>query len=602
MIEGAALPRWDLSGFFPPVADDSFADAMEHLGEAVAGLAALFDERRIGDHSTAEPAPSNAAPFDEVMQSYLELRTRLYLMEAYLECLTAADSRDDIAQARLSELQPILANASVLQTRLTAWVGSLDVDALSQASGLAREHGFFLMQSQLRARHLMSPDQESLAADLVLTGSTAWERMRATLTSQLLVPIEIEEEVRQLPMSAIRNLAESPDRSLRRRAYESELATWHQVRVPLAAAMNGIKGEVHSLARRRGWSSPLEATLLEHAIDRRILEAMMDAVEASFDDFRVYLRAKARRMGLETLTWYDLYAPIADTTAEWSYPRAADFIREHFRRFSPLLEGTAQRAFDEGWIDAEPRPGKVGGAFCMWMGGEDSRILTNFLPTHQAMSTLAHELGHAYHNRARAARTIVQRRTPATLTETASIFCQTLIDEAAYQDADDRERLAILEAFLQSACAIVVDIAGRFYFEQKVFERRRQRDLSPDELCDEMRHAQGRSYGDGLDPATYHPYMWAVKPHYYSGTASFYNYPYTFGLLFGLGLYSIFRDRPDRFVSEYEDLLSRTGMANAADLARGFGLDLHAPAFWRASLDMVRERIKRFETLARRAD
>jgi len=166
------------------------------------------------------------------MQSYLELRTRLYMMEAYLECLTAADSRDDIAQARLSELQPILANASVLQTRLTAWVGSLDVDALSQASGLAREHGFFLMQSQLRARHLMSPDQESLAADLVLTGSTAWERMRATLTSQLLVPIEIEEEVRQLPMSAIRNLAESPDRNLRRRAHESEVAAWHQGRGP----------------------------------------------------------------------------------------------------------------------------------------------------------------------------------------------------------------------------------------------------------------------------------------------------------------------------------------------------------------------------------
>ena len=598
MTNDAQLPRWDLGGFFPPVAEASFAEAMENLRQAVAGLAALFDLRRIGGRSTAEIAPSDAAPFDEVMQSYLEVRTRLYLMEAYLECLTAADSRDHIAQARLSELQPTLASASVLQTRLTAWVGSLDLDVLSQASNLAREYGFFLRQSQLRARHLMSPDQESLAADLLLTGSTAWERMHATLTSQLLVPIEIEGEARQLPMSAIRNLAQSADRNLRRRAYESEVAAWHQVRLPLAAAMNSIKGEVNLLARRRGWSSPLEATLFEHAIDRRILDTMMGAVEESFDDFRLYLKAKARRLGLETLTWYDLYAPIGDVTAEWGYPRAARFIREHFRRFSPRLEATAQRAFDERWVDAEPRPGKVGGAFCMWMRGEDSRILTNFLPTHQGMSTLAHELGHAYHNRTRAMRTIVQRRTPATLAETASIFCETLIDEAAYEDGDEQERLAILEAFLQVACAVVVDIAGRFYFEQKVFERRGQRDLSPDELCDEMRQAQGRSYGGGLDPSTYHPYMWAVKPHYYSGTASFYNYPYTFGLLFGLGLYAIYRERPDRFVPQYEDLLSRTGMANAADLARGFGIDLHAMAFWRASLDMVRERINRFEDLA----
>ena len=449
----------------------------------------------------------------------------------------------------------------------------------------------------MRARHLMNPNEEALAADLILTGSTAWERLHANLTSQLTVTVQLDGQERRLPMAAVRNLAQHPDREVRRQAYEAETATWHAVRVPLAAAMNSIKGEVNLLTRRRGWTSALEATLFEHAIDRPILEAMKAAVEESFPDFRRYLHAKARRLGLERLAWWDLNAPVVEHGRPWDFTSARVFIQERFAEFSPVLASTAARAFAEDWIDAEPREGKVGGAFCAWMRGEESRILSNFLPTHQGMSTLAHELGHAYHNRARASRSFIQRRTPATLTETASIFCETLVDEAAYEAAEPAERLAIVESFLQSACGIVADVAGRFFFEQRVFERRSSRDLSSEELCQEMREAQSRTYGDGLQPETYHPYMWAVKSHYYSGSASFYNYPYTFGLLFGLGLFAVYRRRPDRFVTEYEDLLSRTGMATPTELAQGFGIDLRSPAFWRAGLDMVRERIDRFEAL-----
>jgi pepF/M3 family oligoendopeptidase len=597
MTDDSRLPRWDLAPILPSVEEASFGEVLHRVQKEVSALVALFDRHGIGSQ-TQEDSPKTD-PFEEVVRAYLDVRTRAYLIEAYLECLTAADSRDNAAQASLSELLPTLATLNLLLTRLTSWAGRLEADALIASSPLARDHAFFLRKSQVRAQHLMGPAEEALAADLLLTGSTAWERMHATLTSQLMVPIEDEGEIQQLPMSAIRNLAQDPDRALRQRAYDAEVAAWHQVRVPLAAAMNSIKGEVNLLSRRRGWSSPLEATLFEHAIDRPILVAMMEAAEESFDDFRRYLKAKARRMGLTSLAWYDMNAPVSEASEGWTYPQACDFILDHFRRFSPALEDTARRAFDEGWVDAEPREGKAGGAFCEWMRGVESRILTNFLPTYDGMSILAHELGHAYHNRARATRTIIQRRTPSTLAETASIFCETLVAQAAYEESDDSQRLAILESFLQTACAVVVDIAGRFYFEQSVFERRGLRDLSPDELCEEMRRAQARSYGDGIDSRTYHPYMWAVKPHYYSGTASFYNYPYTFGLLFGLGLYSVYRERPDRFVSEYEDLLSRTGMATAAELAEDFGIDLRAPSFWRASLDIVRERIARFEALAR---
>jgi len=596
MTENLPLPRWELRSILPAVEDPAFDRVFAGTVEAVGGLIRLFDEHHVGESPTKTIAPPD---FEAVLEPYLAVRSNAYLLEVYLECLTAADSRDAPAQARLSEFQPTVAALSLLQTRLTAWVGEADIEALAAGSPLAQDHLHFLRQSTVRARHLMNPDEEALAADLVLTGSTAWERLHANLTSQLTLTVQLEGQERRLPMAAVRNLAQHPDRQVRRHAYEAETAAWHAARVPLAAAMNSIKGEVNLLTRRRGWTSALEATLFEHAIDRPILEAMMAAVEESFPDFRRYLRAKAKRLGLERLAWWDLNAPVVEHGRPWDFLSAQAFIQERFAAFSPLLAGTSARAFAENWIDAEPREGKVGGAFCAWMRGEESRILSNFVRTHQGMSTLAHELGHAYHNRARASRSFIQRRTPSTLAETASIFCETLVDEAAYDAAEPAERLAIVESFLQSACGIVVDVAGRFFFEQRVFERRSSRDLSSEELCQEMRDAQSRTYGDGLEPETYHPYMWAVKSHYYSGSASFYNYPYTFGLLFGLGLFAIYRRRPDRFVAEYEDLLSRTGMATAAELAHGFGIDLRSPAFWRAGLDMVRERIDRFEELSK---
>lgn len=597
MTETLDLPVWNLEPFLPAPGSPAFSEASRLAVEQISTVEALFDRHGVegGDPEATVRVPKEV--FEEVLQAFLDLRTRLHLIEAYLECRISADTREPAAQASLSELQPSLAALRLLQIRLTAWAGRLDQDSLKVQSPLAEAHGFFLDRCRVLARHQMTADEESLAAEMVLHASTSWEKLHGDVTSQILVPFEVDGEAQSLPMSAVRNLAYDPDRGVRERAYHAEVAAWEAVRLPLAAAINSIKGEVNLLARRRKWSSPLEAMLFDHAIDRPILDAMLEASEEAFPDFRRYLQAKARLLGLDSLAWYDLYAPVAEAGQSWDYESAAAFIQRHFESFSPSMAATARRAFEQGWIDAGPRPGKVGGAFCMWLRGDESRILSNYLPTHDGMSTLAHELGHAYHNQTRAARSILQRRTPSTLAETASIFCETLVNEAAYEQADAPGRLAIIEAFLQNACAVVVDVIGRFYFEHSIFERRSTRALSSEELCEEMRQAQSRSYGDGLDPETYHPFMWAVKSHYYSGTESFYNYPYTFGLLFGLGLYAIYRDQPGGFPEAYEDLLSRTGMATADALANSFGLDLRSKAFWVRSLDMIRERISRFESL-----
>ncbi|MGH7294089.1 MAG: M3 family metallopeptidase, partial [Polyangiaceae bacterium] len=247
------------------------------------------------------------------------------------------------------------------------------------------------------------------------------------------------------------------------------------------------------------------------------------------------------------------------------------------------------------WIDAEPRAGKVGGAFCMGVPEvKESRVLMNFDGTFDQVSTLAHELGHGFHNECLKDRTPLQRRTPMTLAETASIFCETIIFHAAMAAAGPDEQLGILETNLLGSCQVVVDIYSRYLFETRLFERREKSELSAGELCALMREAQGEAYGDAIDPATFHPYMWAVKGHYYAADMGFYNYPYAFGLLFGLGLFAIFKRRGAAFCPDYEALLGATGMGKAAELAGRFGIDIRAKKFWADGLAEVRGLIDRY--------
>ncbi|HEV2473219.1 MAG TPA: M3 family oligoendopeptidase, partial [Chthonomonadales bacterium] len=398
-------------------------------------------------------------------------------------------------------------------------------------------------------------------------------------------------------MSVVRSLAYNADRETRRRAYEAELKGWQNAAVPLAAAMNGIKGEMNVMCRRRGWASPLEASLFDNNIDRSTLDAMMAAAHESFPDFRRYLRAKARALGVEQLAWYDLFAPIGKEGRTWTFEEAESFIVEQFGAYSSRLSDFAARAFREHWIDAEPRRGKVDGAYCTWLRKDESRVFANYKAAYGGVSTLAHELGHGYHNLNLAQRTVLQRSTPMALAETASIFCETIIRHAALGKASRQEQLLILEDSLQGSCQVVVDITSRFIFEQAVFERRRPRELSIDELNGLMLNAQRETYGDGLDENALHPYMWAMKPHYYDSTISFYNYPYMFGLLFGLGLYAQYQQEPAAFRQSYDALLSSTGLADAATLPGQFGIDIRSVAFWRASLDIVRQDIDTFEGL-----
>ena len=597
-VETNELPRWDLSALFPSLDSPEFAEGFDRLLSGIDQLTHLFEEVEITATSTTRSGTAPVADFERVLNALNDVSQQLESMGSYLYGCISTDSRNELAQARFSQLQERAVALDKLQTRFTAWVGTLPIEELAERSTLAAEHEFPLRQLHVAARHLMSEEAEALAAELSPSSGAAWAKLHDNLTSQITAKVELDGREQTLPMSAIRNLAMEPDRDLRHRAWQAELGAWEAHALPVAAALNGVKGQVLTLAARRNWADPLDESLFWSAIDREVLDVMVEEARAALPEFRRYLRLKAKLLGITDLGWYDLLAPVGDAGRTWTWPEATAFIEAQFGAYSDRLKGLARRAFVDNWIDAGPRPGKVGGAYCMWLFGDESRILANYSPGYDGVTTLAHELGHAYHNLNEAGLTPLQRRTPMILAETASTFCETLVKEAALVDAEPGERIYILEQAAQGACQVVVDILSRFDFEQALFAGRRERELSIGELNRLMLAAQEAAYGDALSKDERHPYMWAVKGHYYSPELSYYNYPYLFGLLFGLGLYAIYRREPAAFPDRYDALLASTGRASAADLAARFDIDLRDRGFWRSSLAVIRDDIDRLEELA----
>ncbi|MEW5868724.1 MAG: M3 family oligoendopeptidase [Chloroflexota bacterium] len=595
----ATPPRWDLSNVYPGLEAPEFKTDLARLTSQIGGLEALF-ARSLSQATTQTPIAELAGLAGEAIQRLNEILELASTMGPYIFSFVATDSHNTTARRQLSEFEQIGARLDVIQTQLQAWVGGLAplLDQIIAADPLAQAHAFTLKEAAEQSRYLMSQAEEVLAAEMNLSGFNAWSRLQGTVTSQLSVDFEMEGQVQKLPLPAIINLQAHQDEDVRRRAYEAEIQACESVREPLAACMNGVKGTVNTLDQRRGRQDALHSAIDTARIDRPTLEAMLDAMQASFPTFRKYFLAKARRLGKEQLAWWDLFAPVGQSKVTYTFEEGRDFILENFASFTPDLAAFAKRAFEHHWIDAEQRQGKRGGAFCMALPGvKESRLLCNFDGTLGQVSTIAHELGHAYHNHCafQANKTPLQASTPMTLAETASIMCETIVMQAVLrQTSDPQSVLAILETMLINDAQVIVDIYSRYLFEKEVFERRPQAELSADDFCDIMERAQKATYGDGLDARYLNRYMWAWKPHYYRTDISFYNFPYAFGLLFGVGLYAIYQQRGAEFVPDYRNLLASTGEGTAAELAARFGIDIRQSAFWQASLEVIAQRIERY--------
>jgi oligoendopeptidase F len=587
-MSSEVLPRWDVGDLYPSLTSREFQAAMERIGADVDRLAALYDRYNVARGNT------NTTGADEVIDATNDVHDRIDTLSVVILATTATDSTDADGQRAASELDLIEARLTQLNARLTAWVGSAGADAMSQSGTVALDHRYSLNRLETRSTHQMEPGQEHLFAELNVTGAGAWSQLYNDLTSQLMVTVGDE----RLPMPAVRARATHRDQAVRQQAYEAELQAWPKQSTALAAALNAIKGQANVVNGRRQWSSALDASLYANAITPATFHAMQAAVTSALGDMTGWMRTKARHHGAGAnggLKWFDLFAPLAaqGPTIDWN--TAVETVQTTFQQFSPQLGSLVERSLKQRWIDAESRPGKRGGAFCAPLIEDRSLVLLNWSGSLEGVSTMAHELGHAYHNVQLAHRTPMQRALTMSLAETASIFCETLLVEHLLLGASDEQRLAVLDVDLQGSTQIICDIRSRFLFESQVFARRSTRTLAAAELCALMSNAQQEAYGDGLCAETRHQWMWAAKPHYYN--SHFYNWPYTFGQLFGLGLHAAYQADPERFVVGYDALLSEVAMASAESLALRFGLDLTSEAFWQSSIDQIRTRISDYDAL-----
>ncbi|MGI6316881.1 MAG: M3 family oligoendopeptidase [Christensenellales bacterium] len=581
--------HWDLSvlykGFDDPAIPADMAKVRERLSACEQLLAREGDDLPV---------------LEGLVAGVNEMLLLFYSIYGYAQLVLSCDTTHPEAMAlreRMMQMSLEVHPCLSAMTRRVAAAG--DLEELISSSALLTEHAYILREMKRAALHLLPPELEIPVLRMQLTGGEAFSQLREQMESSIIVRLTLDGEERELPLPAARGLAYSPDPAVRKAAYVAELAAYPQAEIAVAACLNAIKGEALTLCKLQQYESVLDKTLTESRMDRETLEAMLDAIREFLPDFRRYLKAKAKYLGHENgLPFWELFAPVGEAGRVYTLEEARDTLVTVMGKFSPEMGTFVAGAFDNAWIDPLPKPGKVGGAFCASLPAQkESRILSNFDGSHSAVSTLAHELGHAYHNYQVRDVTMLNLNTPACLAETASIFNETFFSHAILETASPEETLVYLESELMEQCQVIVDIYSRYLFETRVIEQREDRTMAAEELCEMMLQAQLDSYGDGLDTSALHPYMWLCKSHYYSTGLHFYNFPYAFGLLFGKGVFARYLRGKEDFVPEYNRLLASTGLDSVAGVATRLGIDVREKAFWRSALSGIKANIDRFIAL-----
>ena len=582
--------RWSLKELYPSFESQEFLSDLEKLDKLIVEFCSWADENLVSIDKPVEKMEKFISYSQEVSSLFSKL-------VSFASLTTAVEATNETALKYFDKLVVKSSDLTKPNVQFQSFIKGLEnLDDLISSSELLTEHEFYLSEIKRRSKYMLSEKEEVLISKLTNTGSTAWSNLQNKITSTLMVEVNIDGEEKSLPLPAARNLAYDKDPAKRKAGYEAELKAYKKIEESSAAALNGIKGEVITLAELRGYKSPLEETVLNSRMDEETLNAMLTAMKEFLPVFHKYYKRKAELLGYENgLPFYELFAPIGEVNRTFTYDEAMEYIIKNFRTFSDKLADFAKHAYENNWLDVEPREGKRGGAFCSNLHpiGE-SRIMANFSGSFSNMTTLAHELGHGYHGACLKDESILNSRYPMPIAETASIFCETIVVNAALNEASDEEAIGILEASISDAGQVIVDIYSRFLFESELFERRKGHNLSVNELKEIMLEAQKQAYGDGLDSNFLHPYMWLNKPHYYTASRNFYNFPYAFGLLFSKGLYAEYLKRGQEFVEEYDELLKATGKNNIKDVAMRMNIDVTDPEFFRSSLRLIEKDIERF--------
>jgi pepF/M3 family oligoendopeptidase len=528
------------------------------------------------------------------VEGYLKLQEEISILArtlmAYPSLVASTDVTNQEAIKSMSMIQKIIRKSTAEQVIFKRYLAKLDLNELAKKSELIKKYLFVLKEDQQDALHLLTEKEEVLYAKMREFASGSWGQLHGLTTANL----PIQYRGKEITLSEVRNLASDPDSSVRKDAYEAELKGSAAIEDVVALGLSNIKREVLLMSELRGFKSPLEMTLEDSRLSKATLDAMIEAMKDFRPEFARYLKAKAKYLGKQTpgLAFYDLFAPVGKLEKTYTYEESQVLVKEAFYGFSKKLGDFATKAFDNNWIDVEPRKGKRGGAFCSNQPQiKQSRFMLNFTGSLNNVSTTAHELGHGYHGEIISNNDPLHWSYPMPLAETASIFCETILKQHLLSKlSDPQERLSLLELALQGDTQVIIDILSRYFFETDLFNAA-QAPVSKQQLKDMMLKGQKEAYLDGLDHNILHQYMWLNKPHYYSAGLNFYNFPYSFGLLFGKGLYAQYKKDAKSFLANYDALLALTTKASVEDCAKSMNIDVTKKDFWVDSLNVIKAEI-----------
>ncbi|WP_308629376.1 M3 family oligoendopeptidase [uncultured Enterococcus sp.] len=524
---------------------------------------------------------------------------------SYITALLSANVKDTQAKllsGKLYALLPRWQSADTILSKKFAeisdnnWQTLLQTDAFSLIA--------FRMNEIRRDGHrLLSEAEENIINTLSLDGLNAWSSHYDTIVGTIVIPFEENGKVTDLSAGqAFNKMMGDPDPLVREKLFIAWEKAWQEKTSLLSDTLNHLDGFRLSTYKLHGMNDYLQKPLEYNRLKKETLDVMWATIQKNKQPLVDYLTRKANLFGKEKMEWQDQDAPIilGDLKEKtFTFDEAASFIIENFQKFSPKMATFAQSAFEKSWIEAEDRPGKRPGGYCTELPEtQESRIFMTYSNSVNEVATLAHELGHAFHSSVMWDLPALNRDYAMNVAETASTFAELIVADATLKAAKTKEeKINLLDTKLQNALAMFMNIHSRFIFENRFYSARQEGLVSEEEITQMMVEAQKEGYHDAL--ATYHPHFWAAKLHFFIDDVPFYNFPYTFGYLFSLGIYAYANKKGTSFEQEYIELLRDTASMTTEELAqKHLGVDLTKPDFWQAGIDMVLEDINSFMTLS----
>ena len=593
---------WKLDTFFPAPATPEFRETLDRFKAALAQLA--NDSDALPPFSSEAQAKSR---WEQFLASYERIEATVNDLQSFVSCWAAGDAENKLYRQLEAELSAVSPFRERIATNVDYALKDLAEPAFEQvvsASASLTKIRYFLVNRRAQAALRLPREQEFLAADLAVDGLQAWGRLYDRLCGAL--KVQVVEKGKPVLKSPGQVQFDSPQRSVRENNFHAAAAAWESIQDSCADAINHIAGTRLTIYKRLGLPDHLVAPLKHNHMSRETLDVMWRTITERKPILKEYLAKKAHLLGMGRLAWFDQAAPmptIPGSTIEddISYDQACQWIIEAFEKFSPELGRFAQNALENHWIEAENRSGKRQGGFCTsFPTAKQSRIFMTYTNSADSMSTLAHELGHAYHSWVLRDEPVFLADYPMNLAETASTFAEAVLAEQRLQRAKtDYERLTLLDASLGDAVAYLMNIHARFLFENAFHLERAKGEVPAERLSAMMDAAQKEAYLDALAPDGWNPRFWVSKLHFYITGLPFYNFPYTFGYLLSMGVYAVGREAGPSFPEQYRRLLIATGCRDAEEAVQEtLGFDLRKPDFWEKSLNLIAERVSQFTTLA----